>query len=624
MKTACLIVIGHVDHGKTTLVRALTGIDTDRLTQEKERGLSITLGFAHCTLGNVALDLIDAPGHEDFTRAMVSGATGAQGALLVISAPDGIEAQTREHLCIARLLDVPIVAVALTKVDLVASDALPHRIEEVRTALSGAGFEQVPIFPCASNQQDGLSKLTAGLETLVSQLPPATGPQDAFLPIDRVFSLPGAGTIVTGTLLGGALCVEAAVTLHPKGRQARIRGLQSRGMDRAEVSIGERTAINLRGIATDDLTRGDVLAIGDSFAASDCLDIHLSLLPETPRPLTHMQELRAHFGTLAEPATLRLLGARQIAPGQSGFAQLRFRRPVTGFAGQRILLRGLSPVTTLGAAVILDPQARPAKAGDRKRRTLLDATLVQDAAAIADALCEAGRGAGHMTDLIRLSRTQKGDLPPDCLAIGEGLFSTKAQVNLAIQGVMARLETYHAAHPIRAFAPLAEIHDKMVHQQLSRRAEDILLSDGILKRSDDRVALVRHDPWALLDKDAHHHLAEVEAMLLKAGVRPPDLAALQPTELDADLLDLLVLRGTVILLRNVALRQTIPFHHDALDRAADRLRAAFSDPFTTSEARTVLDTSRKFIVPILEHFDSLGITQRIGDARVIAPQESRS
>lgn len=624
MKTACLIVIGHVDHGKTALVHALTGIETDRLEQEKQRGLSITLGFAHCDLGGLALDLIDAPGHEDFTRAMVSGATGAQGAVLVVSAPDGIEPQTVEHLTIARLLGVPVIGVAVTKADLVAPEQMQQRITSLRAVLSESGLGEVPFFPCSALEADGLALLKDGLAQRIPHLPPAIAPQAAFLPIDRVFSLPGAGTIATGTLLGAGLTVEDAVTLHPSGRQVRIRGLQSRGADRKRVEPGGRTAVNLRGVAAEDLARGDVLVVGNSFAASHCLDIHLTLLPDAARPIGHMQELRALFGTTAAAATLRLFGKRRIAPGESGFAQLRFRHPVTGFAGQRILLRGLSPVSTLGGAVILDPLASPTRAGDHARHTVLQAAVTQDEDAIARALCDAGKGAARRVDLTRIARSHVDDLPPDCVSLGEGLFTTASQIETVSDALVRRLEAFHEAHPIRAFAPAAVCRDGAVHPNLSRHVEAGLLMKGALRRVDDRIALASHDPWANLDEAARETIGAIETRLSDAGPRPPDLSDVQGDH--ADLLDLLVLRGTVVLLRNVALRQTIAFHQDALDHALQDLSRHFPRPerFTTSQARTALNTSRKFIVPLLEHFDSIGATRRIDDARVIAPPETRS
>lgn len=626
MKSACLIVIGHVDHGKTALVQALTGTDTDRLAQEKERGLSITLGFAHCAMPAGQLDLIDAPGHQDFTRAMVSGATGAQGALLVVSAPDGIEAQTLEHLTITSLLGVPVVAVALTKTDLIPRPDLRARCTEISAALSDRGLGQVPIFSCAARQPGGVETLKQGLAQVMPHLPPVTGPQDAFLPIDRVFTVSGAGTIVSGTLLGDALSIEGAVTVLPMGLKTRIKGLQSRGASRTQVAAGERTAVNLRGVAADGLAAGDVLCTGGSFAASECLDVHLTVSPSAARPVSHMQELRVLFGTTAQPATLRLFGARAIEPGQGGFAQLRFRRGVTGFAGQRLLLRGLSPAETLGGGVILDPLARPTKAGDTARRAVLKAALCRDLDAIADALCQANKGAGWMDDFTRLTRQRVGHLPLGYEGIGDGHFAARDHIEAVRHMILHRLQDYHAVYLIRAMAPVTVLQDRTINPQLLRHTETALLANDVLRRAGDRIALTDHDPWARLDGTDTAWIAAIGEQIAQAGMQPPDLAIFLGAQADADLLDLLVLRGTIVLLQNVALRQTIPFHAATLDRAADDLRQAFAPPaaFTTGQARAALGTSRKYIVPVLEHFDSVGITLRLGDQRIIAPPASQS
>ena len=373
MTSACVIVIGHVDHGKTTVVRGLTGMETDTLPQEKQRGLSINLGFAYCPYPSGTVDLIDAPGHEAFIRAMVAGASGAQAALLVVSAVDGVAPQTIEHLRIARLLGVPVRFVAVTKVDLLPAGDLETRLEAIRETLRGLGLGDVPLIPVSTYLETGMQTLHKGLEGLLGDVPVAQHPKAGFLPIDRVFTMPGLGTVVTGTLLGGNLSLSDAVKLLPQDRPVTLRGVQVRGTARDHATRGERTAVNLRGIAADDITRGDVLCAGADFAAARCMDVRLSLLDDAPSPLKHMSDVRVLFGTTHTVATLRLMDGGQVVQGNSAFAQLRFDKPVAAFAGQRMILRALSPAQTIGGAVVLDPHSLGVKSGDAARLAVMQA-----------------------------------------------------------------------------------------------------------------------------------------------------------------------------------------------------------------------------------------------------------
>ncbi|BDY14811.1 hypothetical protein Sulfitobl28_07810 [Sulfitobacter pontiacus] len=334
MTSACVIVIGHVDHGKTALVRALTGMETDRLAEEKARGLSIALGFAHCEMAGGTLDLIDAPGHEDFIRTMVSGASGAQGAMLVVSAVEGVAAQTREHVQIARLLQLPVAVVAVTKVDLIPAATLPARLAEIADALAAQGVTGAELVPCSATTAGGTDHLRQVLARRFNALPARAAPMGAFLPVDRAFTLSGRGTVVTGTLLGGALAVGAALTVQPSGAATVVRGLQARGAARERVTAGERVAVNLRGIALEDIARGDVICTGGQ-GATLCMDVWLAVSDTAPRPVKHMQDLRVLWGTAHEVATLRLMGGGQIAPGARGWGSCASNAPWWGSRGRR-------------------------------------------------------------------------------------------------------------------------------------------------------------------------------------------------------------------------------------------------------------------------------------------------
>ena len=621
MTSACVIVIGHVDHGKTALVRALTGMETDRLAEEKARGLSIALGFAHCEMAGGTLDLIDAPGHEDFIRTMVSGASGAQGAMLVVSAVEGVAAQTREHVQIARLLQVPVAVVAVTKVDLIPVATLPARLVEIADTLTAQGVTEAELVPCSATTAGGTDHLRQVLARRFNALPARAAPMGAFLPVDRSFTLAGRGTVVTGTLLGGALAVGEALTVQPSGAATVVRGLQARGAARERVAAGERVAVNLRGIALEDIARGDVICTGGQ-GATLCMDVWLTVSDTAPRPVKHMQDLRVLWGTAHEVATLRLMGGGQIAPGGAGLGQLRFKRPVVGFAGQAAVLRQLSPAATLAGAVILDPQATAVGAGDRRRLAVMQAAQQQDCTALAAALCAQGRGVALWSDLVRLARcdataalpTGVVRLAPEHIALADDLAAVQT-------AVVAALQRFHADYPIKQGAALSMLQrvtplrglEPFAQAELHRRGE-VVLRDGL-------VSLARHDPFAALAPQQLARLTEIEERMRAGGTSPPDVRQFDAPD-DADLIALMVAQGRLVSLANIALKQQVVFHAATIGQAQRSLAASFPPPtaFTTSAARTALGTSRKFIVPLLEHLDALGMTLRIGDTRQIAPQ----
>ncbi|MFT6445206.1 selenocysteine-specific translation elongation factor SelB [Sulfitobacter pontiacus] len=621
MTSACVIVIGHVDHGKTALVRALTGMETDRLAEEKARGLSIALGFAHCEMAGGTLDLIDAPGHEDFIRTMVSGASGAQGAMLVVSAVEGVAAQTREHLQIARLLQVPVAVVAVTKVDLIPEAALPARLAEIADTLAAQGVTGAELVPCSAPAAGGTDHLRQVLARRFNALPARAAPMGAFLPVDRAFTLAGRGTVVTGTLLGGALAVGEALTVQPSGAATVVRGLQARGAARERVTAGERVAVNLRGIALEDITRGDVICTGGQ-GATLCMDVWLTVSDTAPRPVKHMQDLRVLWGTAHEVATLRLMGGGQIAPGGAGLGQLRFKRPVVAFAGQAAVLRQLSPAATLAGAVILDPQATAVGAGDRRRLAVMQAAQQQDGTALAAALCAQGRGVALWSDLVRLARcdataalpTGVVRLSPEHIALADDLATVQT-------AVVATLQRFHTDHPIKQGAALSMLQRVTPLRGLVPFAQAELVRGGEVVLRDGLVSLARHDPFAALAPQQLARLTEIEESMRAGGTSPPDVRQFDAPE-DADLIALMVAQGRLVSLANIALKQQVVFHAATIGQAQRSLAAIFPLPtaFTTSEARTALGTSRKFIVPLLEHLDALGMTLRDGDTRQIAPQ----
>lgn len=616
MNTCCTVVVGHVDHGKTTLVHALTGMETDRLPEEKARGLSIVPGFAHRSYSGGTMDFVDAPGHEDFVQAMINAAAGARAAVVVVAADEGMRAQTVEHLRITGLLGINKAVVALTKADLLSTAEMQASMDRLRASLVGTIGETAPVFPCSAKTGDGLEALNDALSHLLDDPPKIPTPPDSMLAIDRVFSRAGHGTVVTGTLLGRDLEVEDPLTLYPAARPVTLRGLETRGVGCSHIIAGARMAANLRGVALQDIARGDVL--GKGLAPSKTMDVRLHLLPEVSAP-KHLHEVRVSLGTTQAIAQLRFFQS------DSGFAQLRFAKPVCGFAGQRVILRRLSPAETLGGAEILDPNAAPVKANDMSRPHLLHACETGDPAQIVIELAQKEGGVARLEDVARLSRlsvsTTAKALNAAFVSLGSGLVSHKQEVEDKKQAILQAVERYHKAHPLHVGAPQAELSRGSKAQALQDHVISVFLANGDLRRTGAGLALAHHTPFAALTADQRYRLQEIEALFRAAALVPVPTDPLSQDPLDKDLMGLLLDTGVLTPLQNVSLNQTLVFHAEVLNDAAGNLRAAFPPPgpFTTGAARDALGTTRRVIVPVLEHFDDTGVTLRQGDTRQIAP-----
>jgi len=609
VKSCCTVVVGHVDHGKTALVHALTGMETDRLPEEKARGLSITAGFAHTTFPDGNVDFIDAPGHEDFVQAMVAAATGAQAALVVISATEGIAAQTREHLEILRLLGITECVVAVTKSDLLGDADHDARLEEVRRDLSRTCMASAPLVLCSARTGAGIAVLREHMRTVLHSANAPASPRAAFLPIDRVFSLAGHGTVITGTLSGRQLTVESDLMLAPPGRSVTLRSLQSRGTDCNSVASGARVAANLRGVSVEDVERGAVLVTKGAGAPSACFDVRIELSAEIAKGLRHMEEVRILFGTAHEVASVRLFGGGGLDPAQTGYAQLRFRKPVFGFEGQRAIVRRLSPPQTIGGAEILDTQAPRRRSGDRARLQVLKAIHRRAPAGIAIALAAAQGGMTRLSDITRLSR-RDAELGDELSILAPDLVAAIDEINRVKATLLEVLTDYHAQHPLQLNAPRTAIAMPRISPLLVDYAEAELSAEAQILRTESAIALSSHDPFDNLTPAQHTALHDIDGHFRTSG-----LDATSQADAEQDLVALLIDIGRVLPLRNIALNQTLLFHSETLIAAATQLCATFTDGFTTSQARTNLGTSRKIIVPVLEYFDTCGVALRDGDTR---------
>jgi selenocysteine-specific elongation factor len=635
---------GHVDHGKTALVQALTGIDTDRLAEEKRRGITIELGFAHLALpGGIVAGVVDVPGHERFVRAMAAGAGGIDVVILVVAADEGIMPQTREHLDICRLLGVPRGVVAVTKSDLLPGlgpDWLPLLEEEIETACSGTFLESAAVVPVSARTGEGLPRLVEVLSALSAEVPerPADGP--LFLPVDRAFTLKGFGTVVTGTLLSGTLSEEDALALVPPSAavgELRARTVQVHGKGAPRASAGQRTAVNLPGVEASAISRGQVLAHPGVVPSTSILDVELSLLEASPRPVRHRSRLLLHVGTAQVPCAVALVDGRpEIAPGETGVAQLRLAAPVAALPGQRFILRGFRTIEgrgkTLGGGRVLAilprkrRRGRPENAeqlrilagGDADARLLVVLDMAGPAGLSADALL--GRTA-LSARAVQAGLERLGARGQALLFDRDRRAWVAASVARELQArILDALAIFHGAHPLAAGAGREELRGRLppvtdprlfarLLAQLQEKAE--IAVDGDMVRLRGHAAASGGQGGALKDR--------VAAILKEGALAPPrvvdlpGLAAAPVADVTA-VLKLLAAEGIA-----VRVSPEIWFDGAAVaglrERLVTHLRA--HKEISTPDFKDLVGATRKHVIPLAEYFDREKVTLRVGEKRLL-------
>lgn len=617
-------VIGHVDHGKSALVRALTGTETDRLPEEKARGLSILPGFARLDTPAGTVEFVDCPGHERFVRAMISGATGMGAVLLVVAANEGVKPQTLEHLEIARLLGVRRGLAVLAKADLADEADLAARRRDVSALCARYGFAEIPVLAVSARTGAGLGRLAAALASFIPDGPAARDDGFAYLPVDRVFTVPGFGPVATGTLRRGTLRVGDSVELAP-GRVAQVRSLQHHGRAVAEARPGQRAAVALRGIEQGALRRGMALASPGILAPSDWLDVMLDVSRHASDSIRNGRRLRLLFGTSEVPVRVRLIAGDEARPGESVPAQLRCLKPVAIPAREPFVLREDTPARTVGGGLVLDPSAR------RRRRDGANAATVQamaegrpsrmlearlrEAGARGCAVADLARLVGISPDRVRRRLVEIGARPMD----GPVVVGAEVWADLA-ERVTDGLAGYHEANPFEAGEPLDRV--TALAGAAAPGIASALLSEltesGRVVRDGGAVRLASHDP----ERPLSPLMRRIEAAFRTAGLTPPDEAAiLSGGEERAQALHGLVRRGLLVRTRDRVQNRTIVFHRQAIDAALAVLAETFGPdrPFLAREAGAALGISRKFSIPLLEHLDARRVTIRRGDARILAP-----
>jgi selenocysteine-specific elongation factor len=626
---------GHVDHGKSALVKALTGIDPDRLKEEKEREMTIDLGFAWLTLpSGTVVSIVDVPGHESFIKNMLAGVGGIDAALFVVAADEGIMPQTREHLDILDLLELEHGVVAVTKADLVDDEEwLELVMEEVRELLHNTALSEAQVVPVSAVTRQGLPQLLERLDELMERVPAKRDLGKPRLPVDRVFVMPGFGTVVTGTLVDGGLMVGQELEVLPSGLKARVRGLQTHKQKLEATPPGGRVAVNLGGVSSDQLQRGDVLALPGQLVSSNLVDARLRLLAGAPRPLKHNAQVEFYSGSAEILAHVRLLHDEVVEPGQEAWVQFRLTRPAALARDDHFIIRQPSPGLTIGGGVVIDPVPR-------RRHRRFRAAVVQRLEALSlgspeDILreeLEAGRirtvgeilregglpdaeGKEALAELVKRSEVLVlgVDESPQRQMVAEDSYLISAAGYQDLVGrVGNELEEYHRRYPLRSGMPREELKSRL---NLPPK-----IFNAVLAHARRQNGLVEEGSAVRLP---HHRIRfsteqqrGIDRLLAEFTANPyatPSVAECEAA-IGPELLSVLVEEG-----RLVRVSDTVLFLRDTYEEMVARVVADIQAEgnITVAQVRDLFQASRKYALALMEHLDEQRITKRVGDTRVL-------
>ncbi len=618
---------GHIDHGKTSLVRALTGTDTDRWEEERRRGITIDLGFASLEVEpGLNLGFIDVPGHERFVKNMLAGIGGIDLVVLVVAADESVMPQTREHFEICRLLGIRRGVIALTKSDLVDEEILELVHLEVEDFVAGSFLAEAPVIPVSSTTGDGLPELRDALAAAAGATETRGTAGLLRLPVDRVFTMKGFGTVITGTLSAGTLQVDDQVEILPGGQLARIRNVEVHGQSVAVAAAGQRTAVNLGGVPKTNLERGATLVQPKRFATTSQLDTRIELLPSA-KPLKHGAPVHLHLATAETVGRAYILGAQgrqaSVDPGSEAYVQLRLDNPVLAVAGDRFILRQFSPLTTIAGGTVLRPEAPKHRQKD-EWRPLLDALLERDRSRILDLLCRERPYGLAGSELIALT----GEEEPLWLVTAQETASlavlrekpvwvcSVARIGDAEARLLEALERYHSANPLEAGAPVEAMRSGQFGDAPDIFAEHLLRrlqQSGKIRFDEDLVRLANHQIRLQADEQAARDRL-VEAFQA-AGLQVPGvkdlLASLSIDGPRAQRVLAALLREGVL----VRVSHELVFHSTAIRTLKENLGAFRGQRINVAEFKALADVSRKYAIPLLEYFDRQKLTLRDGDKR---------
>lgn len=639
MKHIVLGTAGHVDHGKTALVKALTGIDTDRLREEKERGITIELGFAPLDLeGGERISVVDVPGHEKFVKNMVAGATGIDLVVMVVAADEGVMPQTREHLDICTLLGIRLGVVALTKVDLVDEDWLSLVQDDVREFLKGTFLADAPVVPCSAVTGRGIPEVRRAITEAVARLEERRDSGLFRLPIDRVFTMKGFGTVVTGTLVSGKVEVGDTVEIMPSKVQAKIRGIQVHNESRDAARAGQRTAINLQGVEKETVSRGEVLTHPGIFEAGRRPDVFLHYLRGGEKKFKTRSLVRFHTGTSEVIARVLLLNREEIEPGAGAFAQVLLDSPVVVMGRDRFVIRSYSPVRTIGGGEILDPQGRKQKRGIdqflRELEILLSGTDAERVETIIGRAGAAGlsawdlavRSGMAMADLQKiikdLAQKKKVILPEKD---GSRIIAYPAYQALQDR-LLAEIEGYHRKNPLKEGMPKEELRmvlPEEVDAKLFNMAARELEKEGRIAVEKESVRLTGHR--VSLKGELEGLKTKIAQTYLKAKLTPPLVKEIlerfdsKPGEVQS-VLGVLLKEGVLL-----KVTEELYFHRSPMDQLkSDYVKLLAKDgKATPATFKDLTGLTRKFIIPLMEYFDATKLTIRVGDHRMLRERKEK-
>lgn len=631
MKQIILGTAGHIDHGKTSLIKALTGIDTDRLKEEKERGITIELGFAHIELpGGKRVGIVDVPGHEKFVKNMVAGATGIDLVALVIAADEGIMPQTKEHLEICELLKIEHGLVALTKIDMVEPDWLEMVRDDISEYLSNTFLAEAPIVEVSSVTGEGLKEFVRVLDELVLKVPEREPGNIFRLPIDRVFTIKGFGTVITGTTVSGKIQTGDEVTIYPQKISSRIRGIQVHNKEVNEVRAGLRTAINLQGLEKAAIHRGNILAAKGSLRPTYMVDVIFELLPSAPRKLKNRAKVRFHTGTSEIISTVVLLDRNELEPGDTCFVQIRLDEPIAVLRNDRFVLRSYSPVRTIGGGEILN--ALPVKKKRFSEAVLSEMKMLHSGNLneIIELFVSLGRFRGtdqaKLPFLTNISKKKLDELISELKARQRIVLFDKEKNTLihadfldkAKDEILKTITQYHKDFPLKAGLLKEELRSKSTgarNPKLFNYLLNHLSRENIIAQEKEAVRLKDHQ--VTLAQDQEKTRRKLEERYLKSGLQPPYFKELNdefPGNVGHEVLEVMVKDGVLL-----KIKEDLFFHRKAIEELEGRLVNFLKEhgTITTPQFKEMTGTSRKYTIPIIEYFDRAQLTVRVGDSRVL-------
>ena len=630
MKHVVVGTAGHIDHGKTSLVKALTGTDTDRLPEEKARGITIDLGFAFLEEPDgLTIEIVDVPGHERFVKNMLAGVGGIDVAMLVIAADEGVMPQTREHLGICSLLHIRSGLIVLTKTDLVEPDWLELVREDVAGLVRGTFLEGCPIVAASAKTGEGIPALRAALRELATRVAPRGTDHLPRLPIDRVFTIKGFGTVVTGTLMAGQLRVDDRVEVFPAGVQAKVRGLQTHGRSVDQSSAGQRTAVNLQGVERLAVERGNVLGLAGTLVPSELVDGTLELLADAPRPLKTRDRVRVHAGTSEIMARVLLVDRQELAPGESTFARFRLEGALVALPGDRFVIRSYSPMVTIGGGTLLD--IAPPRFKRKAPALVAHLNLLREdspEAVVEEHVRHAGGGGVRVAALsgrvpfgperLRglLEALQTGGR---IVAIDRDWFVHRESLGRLRDLTVAALEQFHRASPLRPGMSREELRGRAgaPDERVFAHLLAALQNDGVARADRDKVRLASHE--VRLSAEQQKAADRLEQEFLTAAAAPPSpeealARAGQSGDEEHELFQVLIEARKL-----VRVKESLYFHAQALDAIQDKLVAMLRErkEIGPGDIKDLLGISRKYAIPLLEFFDARRVTARVGERRVL-------